>query len=144
MEMTPLAAYHSFAEQCVLTQPHVKMCSCTRTDLVMCVQGCPCTPELLCQSDNLGIFRKRQCKPSSLRYCTVNLVEKAQLGGKRTCKGFTGSRKGARTGAPLVMTVRLVFDAVIPCCGSCSWFTPCSGAAQKATSAFIHPTHRMQ
>ena len=61
------------------------------------MQGCPCTPELLCQNDNLGIFRKRQCKPSSLRYCTVNLVEKTAW--KQTCKGFTGSRKGARTGA---------------------------------------------
>ena len=73
------------------------------------LQGCPCTPELLCQSDNLGVFRKRQCKAASLRYCTVNLVEKTDW--KQTCKGFTGTRKGARTGPCLLYCCAFHRDA---------------------------------
>ncbi len=99
------------------------------------VQGCPCTPELLCESDNLGIFRKRQCKPESLRYCTVSLVEKARLGGKRTCKGFTGARKGARTGALLPTTVPTLNpcpDATLWRALSSSVFAPARKSAKQA------------
>ena len=59
-------------------------------------QGCPCTPELVCRSDNLGFFKARRCDAKALRYCTVNLQPGARWPAK--CTGFTEKRKGGRTG----------------------------------------------